>query len=93
LSVNIDPTGPSFGESRQITSEDVNVEHLLDVFTTLDPDSVRVWLICGYFMEHLFWYKKRLTILKPKIEGLPDAHPAKPSCLFVLAQLFDSVVQ
>ena len=28
-SVNIDPNKPGFGETRRITSEDVNVEHLL----------------------------------------------------------------
>jgi len=30
----IDPDEPTYGEARWITSEDVNVEHLLDIFTT-----------------------------------------------------------
>jgi hypothetical protein len=69
---HIDPDGPNFREARWIVSEDVNVEHLLDVFTTIDENSDDVWVACAGFMEHLYWHKKRLTILKPKIEGLPE---------------------
>jgi len=91
LSVDIRPEEPNLEESRWITSDDVNVEHLLDVFTMFDANSEGVWDACSNFMEHLFWHKKRLTILKPKIEGLPDDHRFKPVCLFWLARLFDSV--
>ena len=91
LSVEIDPDEPSFEESWWITSDDVNIEHLLDVFTTIDPDSDDVWDLCGFFIAHLFWHKKRLTVLGPKIEGLPGDHPSKPVCLFILAKLFGSV--
>ena len=91
LSVEIDPDEPNFEESRWITSDDVNVEHLLDVFTTIDPDSDDVWDLCGLFITHLFWHKKRLTVLGPRIEGLPGDHPSKPICLFTLAKLFGSV--
>jgi tetratricopeptide (TPR) repeat protein len=91
MSVTIDPDEPNFGESRWITSEDVNVEHLLDVFTTIDANSDGVWDACANFMRHLYWHKKRLTILKPKIEGLPDDHRSKPECLFQLSRLFGSV--
>ena len=91
LSVRIDPDEPGFEESRWITSDDVNVEHLLDVFTTIDPDSDYMWNICGFFITHLFWHKKRLTVLGPKIEGLPDDRPSKPGYLFILAKLFGSV--
>jgi tetratricopeptide (TPR) repeat protein len=72
-------------------SEDVNVEYLLDVFTTIDANSDSVWDACANFMRHLAWYKKRLTILKPKIEGLPDDHRFKPECSFQLSRLFRSV--
>ena len=39
LSVDIHPDKPGFEESRWVTSEDVNVEHLLDVFLSIDADS------------------------------------------------------
>jgi len=88
MSVNIDPNDPGFQESRWITSEDVNVEHLLDVFTTIDANSDSTWDACADFVDHLTWHKNRLTILGSKIEGLPDDHWAKPNCLYVLSRLF-----
>jgi len=86
--VYLDPNKPNFGETRWITSEDVNVEHLLDIFTTIDPNSDSVWDACAGFMQHLVWHKNRLTILQPKIEGLQGGRRPKPHCLFVLSQLF-----
>ena len=68
-----------------------HVEHLLDVFTTIDRNSDDIWDACSNFMLHLFWHRGRLTVLGPKIEGLPDDHPSKPGYLFTLAQLLDSV--
>ena len=91
MSVKVDLGAPSFEETRWITSEDVNVEHLLDVFTTIDTNSDGAWGACIDFMEHLHWHKARLTILKPKIEALPDDHCYKPYCLFQLSRLFHSV--
>jgi len=91
MSVNISPDNPNFGETRWITSEDVNVEHLLDVLTTIDTNSDGVWDACTNFIAHLLWHKKRLTILKPKIEGLPDDHRSKLGCLYQLSQLLGSV--
>jgi len=91
LSVSINPGNPGFEEGRWIASEDVNVEHLLDVFTTIDVDSHEVWYTCAHFMEHLYWHKSRLVILGRKIEGLPDHHPPKPECLTRLSLLFDRV--
>ena len=91
MSVDIDPEEPNFGESRWITSEDVNVEHLLDVFTTIDADSDSVWDSYARFITHLYWHKSRPTILAPKIERLPDDHPSKPGCLVQLSMLFDSI--
>ena len=91
MSVGIDPDAPDFGDTRWITSEDVNVEHLLDIFTSIDATSDDVWEACADFMKHLFWHKTRLTVLRPKIEGLPDDHASKPTCLFELSRLFDSV--
>ena len=91
LSVYIDPGKPGFEEGRWITSEDVNVEHLLDVFTSIDTHPDSAWDACAYFMSHLYWHKKRLVVLGPKIEGLPDGHRFKPQCLFQLSRLFQSV--
>ena len=91
MSIKIDPNGPGFQESRWITTEDVNVEHLLDVFTTIDANSASVWNACANFIGHLAWHKKRLTILRSKIEGLPNGHRSKPKCLFELARLFKLV--
>ena len=68
----------------------MNVEHLLDIFTTIDTNS-NTWDVCGYFMEHLAWHKRRLVVLGPKIEGLPDNHRSKPECLLELSLLFESV--
>ena len=91
MSAEIDPNSPGFEDTQWIMSEDVNVEHLLDVFTTVDANSDEVWLACIYFMAHLRWHKGRPTILKPKIEGLPDDHHSKPECLFQLSRLFSLV--
>jgi hypothetical protein len=91
LSANVYPGWPGFEESRWIASEDVNVEHLLDVFTSIDTDSVDAWYACARFMNHLYWHKPRLVMLGPKIEALPDDHPSKAQCLRYLSWLFKSV--
>jgi len=91
MSVNIKPTESSFGESQWIVSEDINVEHLLDIFTVVNANSDGVWVACINFMRHLYWHKHRLVILKPRIEGLPDGYPYKPSCLYDLSRLSGSV--
>ena len=91
LSVDLYPGKPGFEEARWIASEDVNVEHLLDIFTSIDPSSGGIWAACAHFMEHLSWHKNRLVMLGPKIEALPDDHHSKAYCLFELSRLFDSV--
>jgi len=91
LSVSVDPVKPNFEGGKWITSEDMNVEHLLDVFTSIDPNSGSVWYACRRFMKYLDWYKPRLVVLGQKIEGLPDDYLEKPQCLRYLAQLFSSV--
>jgi tetratricopeptide (TPR) repeat protein len=88
LSVEVYPGKPGYDEAQWITSEDVNVEHLLDVFTTIDASSREVWTACHHFMEHLAWHKRRLTVLGEKIKELPDDHPSKAKCLPRLAWLF-----
>ena len=91
LSVDVNPSNPGFEEAQWIISEDLNIEHLLNVFTTIDPDSDDVWDACADFMQHLVWHKPQLVVLGQKVEGLPDGHTSKPQCLFQLSQLFYSV--
>ena len=86
LSVAIGPDMPGFEEAGWIVLEDVNVEHLLDVFASIDPNA-GVWDACYHFMQHLRWYKPRQTVLRQKIEGLSDDHPSKPKCLSKLSWL------
>ena len=91
LSVYVNPEAPMFRETRWVVTEDVNVEHLLDVFTSIDPHGDLIWDVCFHFLNHLFWQKPRLTVLQLKIEALPDDHHSKPICLFELSQLFERV--
>jgi len=91
LSARICPGESGFEESRWITSEDVNVEHLIDIFTSIDANSKSIWDLCAKFMGHLYWHKPRLVMLGPKIEALPDDHPSKARCLQDLSWLFKSV--
>ena len=84
---DLEPDQPGFGKSRWIRSEDVNVEHLFNIFASFDTDS-GIWDTCSDFMAHLAWHKPRFTILRPRIEGLPDDHHSKPRCLSNLSRLF-----
>ena len=87
LSVKVNPEEPGFEEGRWVVSEDVNIEYLLDVFTSADINSDIVWDACIGFMKHLYWHKPRYTVLWPKVEGLADVHPSKPTCLIQLSRL------
>ena len=87
----VDPGTRRFEEAKWIKSEDINVEHLLDVFTSIDMNAHDVWRACDCFMEHLYWHKPRQTLLGPKIEGLPDGHRSKAGCLLGLSRLFQKV--
>ena len=91
LSVIHDPDMPAFEKTRWIISEDANVEHLLDVFTSAEPNSDYIWKVCEGFLVHLYRHKPRRTVLAPKIEGLPDDHRFKPGCLLELADLLGSI--
>ena len=76
-----------FGETRWIMSEDVNVEHLLGIFTSVDSDSDNVWEACANFASHLSTHKPRPVTLLSQIEGLPDNHPSKLRCLHMFSRL------
>ena len=91
LSGDVIPGKPGFEEAGWITSEDVNVEHLFDVWTPADGTSKTVWDACARFMAQLYWHKPRLVTLGQKIEALPDNHPSKAQCLSHLSRLFQSV--
>ena len=88
---DLEPDQPGFGESGWIKSEDVNVEHLLNIFTFLDTESDDVWAACANFMAHLRWHKPRSTVLRLRVEGFSDDHHSKPRCLFELSLLFGSL--
>jgi tetratricopeptide (TPR) repeat protein len=88
LSVGANPDNPGRGEGRWVASEGVNIEHLLDAYMSISPNSEDIWDACYHFMIHLYWHKPRQTILGSKIEALSDDHPSKPKCLCQLAQLF-----
>ena len=91
LSTGTGPDERDFEETQWITSEDVNIEHLLDVFTSTDASSIDIWAACANFMLHIDRHKPRLVVLGPKVEGLPDSHPFKPRCFFTLSGLMSSV--
>jgi tetratricopeptide (TPR) repeat protein len=91
LSVDANPDSPGPGEGRWFLSEDGNIEHLLDVFTSIDPNTRATWDACYHFTIHLSWHKPRRTILGPKIEALSDDNPSKPKCLSQLGELFGKV--
>jgi len=91
LSGDLNPGKPGFEEARWIASEDVNVEHLLDVFTSIDQNGGNIWDACALFMSHLYWHKPRQTMLRSKIEALTDDHPSKLECLSWLSLLFEQV--
>ena len=91
LSVDIDQDMSGFEGARWIVLEDVNVEHLLDVFISTNPDREDIWDACFHFMRHLCWHKPRQTTLRSKIEALPDGHHSKPKCLFELSRLFKQI--
>ena len=91
LSLRVDPKKPSFGEAEWIKSEDVNVEHLLDVFVSIKADESDALDACAHFMNHPYWHKPRQTVLGSKIEGLPEEHPSKTKCLRELSRVFQSL--
>ena len=83
LSDEPDPDAPGFEQTRWIISEDKNVEHLLDVLTSVNVDLDGLLGACASFLYHLHWHKPRKTVLGAKIEALPDDHPSKPDCLLI----------
>ena len=87
LSVTVRPSMPGFEDTRWITSEDANVEHLFDVFTSIDP-SLDIWKACNHFIRHLYWHKPRKTVLRSKIEQLPNDYRWKPRGIFELSGLY-----
>ena len=91
LLAEVNPGRPGFEETKWITSEDVNVEHLLNVFISIDANSDEVWDACAGFIRHLYRHKPQPIMLGSKVEGMPDDHPFKPECLYWLSQLFFAV--
>ena len=90
---NQDPENPCFRDTRWIMSEEVNVEHLLGIFTSIDANSDNVWKACFGFMIHLVEHKPRPITLISRIEGLPDNHPSKLECLAMFSSLSKAAAQ
>lgn len=57
LSVWLCPNVPGFKETGWIIHEDVNVEHLIDIFTSIDVNSAKAWDACAHFMDHIGWHR------------------------------------
>ena len=91
LSVDVYPDKPGYEDARWIISEDTNVEHLLDVFTSTDTESGDIWDTCAHFLEHLRRHKPRPVVLGSKIEVLSNSHPLKPQYLLQLSYLIGAV--
>ena len=91
MSIEFDRNKSVFEDARWIASEDVKIEHLLNVPTSIHASLGDVWNSCYNFMRHRCWHNPRYTVLGMKVEGLPDNHLSKPSCLFELSQLLASV--
>ena len=89
LSVDIGYYKFKIREEQWVRLEDMNIGHLLGVFTSVDANTPDVWDACINLM-HRYWNEPQQTAFKAKIEGLPNDHPSKPGCLFSLSQLFGS---
>jgi hypothetical protein len=48
LSVYVNPGSPGYKEAQWIVTEDVNAEHLLDVFTSADAVPDDIWDVCQF---------------------------------------------
>ena len=53
MSAQVDPGKPGFEEAHWIASEDVNVEHLLDVFTSVNSSPDNAWGTYTGFMKQV----------------------------------------
>ena len=73
-----------FSKTRWILSEDTNVEHLLDVFTSLDAKSEDVWPACYRYILHLIRLNPHSIVLDRRVRALPDSHPWKIACMLSL---------
>ena len=91
LSARRDHWYPGTEETEWIMLEDVNVEHLLNVLTSIDPSSDGVWRACAHFTDFLYWHKPRQVVLATKMKQLLDNHHLKSYCLLRLAWLLYSV--
>ena len=76
-----------FSEAQWIVPEQINGEHLLDVFTALDAESEDVWRAFHRYILHLIHLNPRPITLYQRVEMLPDSHPWKAACVYSLNDL------
>ena len=73
---------PGSRGTQWIALEGTNVEHLVNVLTSVGTSSDHVWGPCVNFLNLFYWHKPRQTVLGPKINHLPDDSRFKPDYLF-----------
>jgi hypothetical protein len=91
MSVDLNPNQPEFGEARWIRSGGCECRASA---RCLHNDRWGLGQCLGRlrrFHESPPLAQKSTTVLRAKIEGLPDDHWCKPKCLYELSRLFGSI--
>jgi len=90
LSLDLDPDKPRFKKRGGSTSEDANVEHLLDVFTAIDADSPMYGMSALLSLLHLYEPQKR-AYAGFKNSWAPRIATSRRNACSISSWLFESV--